>query len=136
MKCTSSSVVISLLTAEVSTLLIKLVSSHRLSPTNSFLIVPTRDVIRILCTHDLSFEVLHVPECLSHTFVVCEKRILKERSGVIESPGFPESYPPDSKCDFTIEVSKGNKINLTFSHFGLPDSKDCANDYLKVFYNH
>ncbi|XP_045763527.1 cubilin homolog [Maniola jurtina] len=39
--------------------------------------------------------------------------------GVIESPGFPEKYPLNSDCLWTITVPKGNKINITFTHFDL-----------------
>ncbi|XP_041982769.1 cubilin-like [Aricia agestis] len=39
--------------------------------------------------------------------------------GVIESPGYPEKYPPNSNCLWTITVPKGNVINVTFTDFNI-----------------
>ncbi|XP_032520799.2 cubilin homolog [Danaus plexippus] len=39
--------------------------------------------------------------------------------GVIESPGYPNKYPINSNCLWTITVPKGNKINITFTNFDL-----------------
>ncbi|XP_039746472.1 cubilin [Pararge aegeria] len=39
--------------------------------------------------------------------------------GVIDSPGFPDKYPLNSNCLWTITVPKGNRINITFTHFNL-----------------
>ncbi|OQV20099.1 Cubilin [Hypsibius exemplaris] len=64
---------------------------------------------------------------------ICQRRILKQRSGVIESPGFPENYPSNSRCDYQIQVPRGNKINITFSHFGMPEGGTCLSDYLSVY---
>lgn len=43
-------------------------------------------------------------------------------SGVIESPNFPNDYPGGYNCTWKITVPKGNKINITFSHFWLEGS--------------
>ncbi|XP_055335662.1 cubilin-like [Paramacrobiotus metropolitanus] len=64
---------------------------------------------------------------------VCQKRVLKQRSGVIESPGYPDRYPPDARCDYRIEVPRGNKINVTFSHFGIVGVGNCSTDYLAIY---
>ncbi|CAK1578706.1 unnamed protein product [Parnassius mnemosyne] len=39
--------------------------------------------------------------------------------GVIESPGFPSNYPLYSNCLWKINVPRGNKINITFTHFNV-----------------
>ncbi|XP_072933024.1 cubilin-like [Epargyreus clarus] len=39
--------------------------------------------------------------------------------GVIESPGYPNNYPADADCLWTITVLKGSKINVTFTDFDL-----------------
>ncbi|CAH2083519.1 unnamed protein product [Euphydryas editha] len=39
--------------------------------------------------------------------------------GVIESPGYPDSYPLNINCLWTINVPKGNKINVTFTNFDI-----------------
>ncbi|XP_044011009.1 cubilin [Aphidius gifuensis] len=57
--------------------------------------------------------------------------------GVIESPNFPNKYPTSINCSWIIDVTEGNKINLTFSHFDLENigssiSADCIDDYLLI----
>lgn len=42
--------------------------------------------------------------------------------GVIESPGYPNSYPLNMNCLWTINVPKGNKINVTFIKFDIFES--------------
>jgi cubilin len=42
--------------------------------------------------------------------------------GVIESPNFPESYPSNTRCNWTIETTPGNRINISFSHLSLEGS--------------
>lgn len=39
--------------------------------------------------------------------------------GVIESPGYPDKYPLNLNCLWTITVPKGNRINVTFTHFDI-----------------
>lgn len=39
--------------------------------------------------------------------------------GVIESPDYPNNYPLNLNCLWNINVSKGNRINVTFSHFDI-----------------
>ncbi|KAK4871991.1 hypothetical protein RN001_016115 [Aquatica leii] len=55
--------------------------------------------------------------------------------GVIESPNFPNNYPFDVDCTWTIEVSKGNKINVTFAQFELVSAlvaTGCPVNYVDV----
>jgi len=37
--------------------------------------------------------------------------------GVIVSPKWPNMYPSESKCDYLVEVSSGEKIELTVNYF-------------------
>ena len=46
---------------------------------------------------------------------------LKGLSGVIESPNFPNNYPHNRNCTWTIAAPLGNRINLTFSHFDVEE---------------
>lgn len=46
-------------------------------------------------------------------------RTITDTSGIIESPNFPESYPGNSDCAWTIVVPKGNQIHMQFSHFEM-----------------
>lgn len=57
----------------------------------------------------------------------CNISILRD-SGVIESPNFPNDYPNNLDCVWTIVVSKGNKINLQFSHFYLENDNQYHNE--------
>ena len=66
--------------------------------------------------------------------------------GVIESPNFPDKYPGNLDCTWTINATRGNKVNITFSHFSTEVDEDqdvsnvtagsridvCAYDYLQV----
>ena len=53
-------------------------------------------------------------------FMDCHNRI-NGLSGVIESPNFPDLYPHNRNCTWTIEAPLGNKINASFSHFDIED---------------
>ena len=58
-------------------------------------------------------------------------------SGVIESPNFPDPYPHNRNCTWTIEAPIGNKINASFSHFEVEDPHYatglCQYDYIKMW---
>lgn len=63
-------------------------------------------------------------------------------SGVIESPNFPNVYPHNRNCTWTISAPLGNTINITFSHFDVeehsvsPDTSvapgTCVFDYVEI----
>jgi cubilin len=55
-------------------------------------------------------------------------RTIEMNSGVIESPNFPNQYPHDYDCSWTIVVPKGNQINMQFSHFELENEGKSNND--------
>lgn len=52
--------------------------------------------------------------------------------GQIQSPGYPDSYPRDSKVTWNITVPEGFRIKLYFMHFNLESSYLCEYDYVKV----
>ncbi|KAM3968031.1 cubilin [Aphomia sociella] len=66
--------------------------------------------------------------------------------GIIESPDYPNNYPINLNCIWTINVPKGNKINVTFTHFDVYKSyhnvyrywwhsthrPGCERDYLQL----
>lgn len=67
---------------------------------------------------------------------------IQSNSGILESPNFPNDYPINTDCSWTIVVSKGNKINVQFSHFYLENDKlfhnetnehICKYDYIEMF---
>uniref|UniRef100_A0A3P8SX64 Cubilin n=1 Tax=Amphiprion percula TaxID=161767 RepID=A0A3P8SX64_AMPPE len=55
-------------------------------------------------------------------------------SGVVESLNFPNNYPENSRCSWTIEASPGNTINYTFTAFQLETTSSfCSYDYIKLY---
>ncbi|XP_072020163.1 LOW QUALITY PROTEIN: cubilin-like [Amphiura filiformis] len=57
---------------------------------------------------------------------------LTSMSGAFASPGYPDSYPTDTECVWTIPSSPGNRVQVTFSAFALQDSPGCTADYLEI----
>ena len=53
-------------------------------------------------------------------------------SGIMTSPLYPENYPPNTECFYTISAPDGNIITLNFHHMDIRKwcRSDC--DYLEV----
>lgn len=68
-------------------------------------------------------------------FIDCNNTLAGYR-GVIESLNFPNTYPKNQNCIWTITAPLGNKINISFSHFQLEQltTKGCKFDYVEVNY--
>ena len=72
------------------------------------------------------------------TLLECNN-VITGLSGVIESPNFPDPYPHNRNCTWTIEAPRGNKVNASFSHFEVEDPTrsqgqlQCTYDYLKAW---
>lgn len=67
--------------------------------------------------------------------LVCNTLITGKHHGVIESPNFPQPYPHNRNCTWTIEAPLGNRVNLTFSHFEVEEnsySSTCSYDFVEV----
>lgn len=66
---------------------------------------------------------------------VCNNR-LTGFGGSIESPNFPNEYPQNQNCTWDIVVTKGNKINISFSDFDMESSSNnsetCTFDWVEV----
>nr|XP_008192422.1 PREDICTED: cubilin [Tribolium castaneum] len=56
-------------------------------------------------------------------------------AGYFASPGYPKKYPVDTECEWTIDVTEGNHVSLSFSYFGLVESDHCNTDYLEIRQN-
>ncbi|CAG0894795.1 unnamed protein product [Darwinula stevensoni] len=53
--------------------------------------------------------------------------------GEVQSPGYPDSYPPNTRCHWLIQAPPTRKIILNLNDFNLEDSADCfSGDYLTV----
>ena len=62
----------------------------------------------------------------------CGGNILS-RSGVIESPRYPNAYPPNKDCEWGIQVTSHYRLKLTFSQFSLPaPGVSGCDDYVQV----
>uniref|UniRef100_A0A914W291 Metalloendopeptidase n=1 Tax=Plectus sambesii TaxID=2011161 RepID=A0A914W291_9BILA len=57
-------------------------------------------------------------------------------SGIIESPHYPENYPPDGRCTWLITVEEGFQVAIKFDLFSLEPHKDCIYDRLEVYEVH
>ncbi|XP_005876335.1 PREDICTED: mannan-binding lectin serine protease 1 isoform X2 [Myotis brandtii] len=57
---------------------------------------------------------------------------LNNMFGQIQSPGYPDSYPSDSRVTWNITVPEGFRIKLYFMHFNLESSYLCEYDFVKV----
>ncbi|KAL3290304.1 hypothetical protein HHI36_023648 [Cryptolaemus montrouzieri] len=55
--------------------------------------------------------------------------------GNFASPGYKESYPFGTDCEWTLHVAPGNHISLSFQVFDLPSSPKCETDFLEIRQN-
>lgn len=65
------------------------------------------------------------------------KREIREHRGIIESPNFPEKYPNNFNCEWTVIAPHGNKIFVAFSEFSMESAYSeedtvCNYDYLQI----
>ncbi|XP_021506337.1 procollagen C-endopeptidase enhancer 1 [Meriones unguiculatus] len=54
-------------------------------------------------------------------------------SGYVGSEGFPNLYPPNKKCIWTITVPEGQTVSLSFRVFDMELHPSCRYDALEVF---
>ncbi|XP_076463979.1 tolloid-like protein 1 [Babylonia areolata] len=63
----------------------------------------------------------------------CGGNVEGEESGVLQSPSFPEMYPPNKNCVWQIVAKDLYKITLTFTHFDLEGhNQDCEYDSVRL----
>ncbi|XP_059901037.1 cubilin [Gadus macrocephalus] len=53
-------------------------------------------------------------------------------SGAFNSPNYPDAYPANLECVWTLRSSPGNRLQLSFIMFGLETSFNCNNDVLEI----
>ncbi|KAL0113327.1 hypothetical protein PUN28_012468 [Cardiocondyla obscurior] len=54
-------------------------------------------------------------------------------SGLIHSANYPQNYPHVQNCEWLLEVDSNHLVNLTFLDFDIESSKNCSDDYVKIF---
>ncbi|XP_042312562.1 LOW QUALITY PROTEIN: mannan-binding lectin serine protease 1 [Sceloporus undulatus] len=67
--------------------------------------------------------------------VECSNNLFTQRSGMIHSPDFPNSYPKSSDCLYRIELEEGFFITMQFENsFDIEDHPEvtCPYDYIKI----
>ncbi|KAH0624233.1 hypothetical protein JD844_007837 [Phrynosoma platyrhinos] len=67
--------------------------------------------------------------------VECSNNLFTQRSGMIHSPDFPNSYPKSSDCLYRIELEEGFFITMQFEDsFDVEDHPEvtCPYDYIKI----
>uniref|UniRef100_A0A8C5PPA3 complement subcomponent C1r n=1 Tax=Leptobrachium leishanense TaxID=445787 RepID=A0A8C5PPA3_9ANUR len=65
----------------------------------------------------------------------CSSEMFTEESGFIYSPGYPQPYPPDLHCNYSIRLEKGLIITINFQGiFEIDDHPraHCPYDSLKI----
>ena len=55
-------------------------------------------------------------------FTVCGKVI----SNTLKSPGYPNDYPNNAACIYTVPIPPDMDINITFKDFRIEDDPWCA----------
>lgn len=48
-----------------------------------------------------------------------------------QSPGFPDQYPAQSRCQWQIRAPEQNAISVRFTHFHIED--DCSDDFVSIY---
>lgn len=63
----------------------------------------------------------------------CGVTMFNETSGVIFSPGYPENYPSDISCTYTISIgSEPVLLELMFLDLDMEEETDCGFDALVI----
>ncbi|KAE8596094.1 hypothetical protein XENTR_v10015965 [Xenopus tropicalis] len=63
----------------------------------------------------------------------CQGVMIANRSrGILESLNYPNSYPHNQQCNWTIQATLGNTINYTFTTFNVEGYFSC-NDYVQLY---
>ncbi|XP_072010324.1 cubilin [Engystomops pustulosus] len=57
---------------------------------------------------------------------------LHMESGAFNSPSYPDNYPANTECVWTILSSPGNRLMLSFMSFSLQSSDNCTRDYVEI----
>ncbi|KAH8379700.1 hypothetical protein KR009_006651 [Drosophila setifemur] len=89
---------------------------------------------RVLVRYDVSHESPDGTSFVLNYETDC-RTLLEQLQGAIESPGFPENYPPRMNCEWDIRAGgRRNHLQLIFSHVTFERSTDsrCTLDYVKL----
>ena len=65
-------------------------------------------------------------------FDECGGGYFSTTNGTIASPSYPENYPDNADCIYTIWQPTGNVILLNFLSMDIAGGYDCGSDYLEI----
>ena len=57
---------------------------------------------------------------------------LTSSTGDIESPNYPQRYPHNAECIYTITVARGSTVTITFAGTDIELARQCQYDFLEV----
>ncbi|XP_017081199.1 cubilin homolog [Drosophila eugracilis] len=87
---------------------------------------------RVLIRYDVGKEAPDGTDFILNYQTVCRVR-LEGLQGAIESPNFPDNYPPNLNCEWDIRAGgRTNHLQLVFSHLTLESTEGCNIDYINV----
>lgn len=58
---------------------------------------------------------------------------LNKPSGTIKSPNYPQAYPLNIECYWTIKTDLGSRIELNIEEYDLESAAECSFDSLTVY---
>ena len=77
----------------------------------------------------IQYQIAHVGE--SVRFGYCGGDF-KTPKGIITSPSFPEMYPGDQSCNYTISLPARKYVSIKFMAFDLKCNYEVGSDYLEM----
>lgn len=68
---------------------------------------------------------------MSILVIACGGSLEGER-GYFATPEYPNNYPVDIECEWTVNISQSMTTDLTFESFDLINSDHCNDDFLEI----
>ncbi|KAJ6666703.1 hypothetical protein lerEdw1_020427 [Lerista edwardsae] len=77
---------------------------------------------------------LYVKLKTDYSMGVCQGIVIANHSqGILESLNYPNNYPQNAHCNWTIQTTAGNTLNYSFTDFSTKGGANCERDSLKVW---
>ncbi|KAH8020839.1 hypothetical protein HPB51_005280 [Rhipicephalus microplus] len=72
------------------------------------------------------------PAVISSRMSPCPVEVQDNR-GTVESPNFPDTYPPNTDCFSVLRVKPGDVVALKFETLFMERNPRCSSDYVEIF---
>ena len=79
---------------------------------------------------ELKYESSNVSQW-SYNFGACGGSFITPQ-GILASPSYPDNYPGNADCTYTISQPNGNVILMNFLSMDIEDDTSCSYDYLEI----